>query len=157
MGTIALLAAIVLSHTDGDTFAAQVVLKDIYMSRPVCRRLFADPKNSPEIYPGIFVTPKCGVVVIAAVRIAGIDTPEVSRPQCERERTLGLAAAQETATLLPVGSTVTLKNARHDKFAGRVDATVFTDVGVDVGNHLKQRGHAVSYSGQGPKEDWCKR
>lgn len=89
----------------------------------------------------------------AAIRILGIDTPE-KRGKCEKERQGSAAATQRLIELIPVGTIVTLTNFKWDKFGGRINADVFID-GVDVGSQMIEEGHAIPYTGRGPKHDWC--
>lgn len=82
--------------------------------------------------------------VVLAVRIAGINAAELSEPG-------GPEARDALAGLLPLGTVVTLRHVRPDKYAGRVVAQVITGPGVDVGPWLIERGLAVPWNGTGPK------
>jgi endonuclease YncB( thermonuclease family) len=91
------------------------------------------------------------VIVATSVRLLGVDAPEL-RGKCPGERALALrayAALEELLRHLPV----TLGAVKHDKFAGRVDATV-TAGGVDVAKALIGAGLARSYDG-GARQGWC--
>lgn len=90
------------------------------------------------------------VEVITAVRLKGIDTPEI-RGKCAAEREKALAARERLRSLL-VGSVV-ISNVELDKFAGRVDATVTVD-GKNVGDTLVSEGLARVYTG-GTRQGWC--
>lgn len=90
------------------------------------------------------VDPLLSVPVVLAVRIAGINAAELSEPG-------GPEARDALAGLLPLGTVVTLRHVRPDKFAGRVDAQVVTGLGVDVGPWLIGQGLAVAWDGTGPK------
>lgn len=82
--------------------------------------------------------------VVLAVRIAGINAAELDEPS-------GPEARDALAGLLPLGTVVTLRHVRPDKFAGRIVAQVITGLGVDVGPWLVGQGLAVSWDGTGPK------
>jgi endonuclease YncB( thermonuclease family) len=87
----------------------------------------------------------------AAVRIAGIDAPEL-RGACESERTLALEARRELWALLSVARRVDLEDVGRDKY-GRILARVLADRR-DVAEHLIGKGLARPYDG-GTKEGWC--
>jgi endonuclease YncB( thermonuclease family) len=82
--------------------------------------------------------------VILAVRIAGINAPELAEPG-------GPEAKAALGELLPAGMVVTLRHVHPDKYAGRIVAQVITGLGVDVGPRLISMGLAVAWSGVGPK------
>lgn len=88
-----------------------------------------------------------------AIRLAGIDTPEL-RGKCPQEKQLA-AEARDALTALLKGRTVFLSRVEPDKYGSRFVATIHTADGVDVGAELIKRGLAVSYEGRGPKHDWC--
>lgn len=92
-----------------------------------------------------------GVEVVTAVRILGIDTPEI-KGKCASERAAALAAKDRLARLLASG-TIVLNGVTPDKFAGRVDASV-TVGNVDVGSTMINEGFARPYLG-GTRAGWC--
>ena len=92
-----------------------------------------------------------GVEVVTAVRISGIDTPEL-RGKCAAERERALAARKALADLL-AGGRVELREVAPDKYAGRVDATVLV-AGMPVGEALINNGLARRYAG-GQRQGWC--
>lgn len=63
----------------------------------------------------------------------------------------GKEAQQNLASLLPIGSTVTLRTVKSDKYGGRYDAQITLADGRDLVSLLIQQGYAVPYTGQGPK------
>ncbi len=88
--------------------------------------------------------------VTVAVRLSGIDAPELFRPQCDAERAIARRAkvfVEET-----VGIGVTLRDIQHDKYGGRVVARLETASGVDVGAALIAAGLAVEIGADDP---WC--
>ena len=89
------------------------------------------------------------VPVVLAVRLAGVNAPELSEPGGKEVRDL-LAAE------LPPGTVVTLRRVHPDKYAGRIVATVITQAGLDVAFWLVDHGYGAPWSGVGikPKVPW---
>lgn len=88
--------------------------------------------------------PLLSVPVTLAVRLVGINCPELTEP----------GGHEVTAALeewLPPGQVVTLTGVKPDKFAGRCDAAVATADGTDVSTWLLSQGYAVPWSGLGAK------
>lgn len=94
-----------------------------------------------------------GQDVETLVRIEGIDTPEISRPHCPQERSLGEAARSKLDETL-ASRRVTLTNVQHDKWGGRIRADVNTDAGESVKGIMLRSGHARPYDG-GARQGWC--
>lgn len=92
-----------------------------------------------------------GVEVITAVRLRGIDTPEL-KGKCASERERAIAAREYLRTLLAAGP-VELRQVELDKYAGRVDADVLVN-GLLVSEALVVNGHARRYAG-GTRQGWC--
>ncbi|MEY5100850.1 MAG: hypothetical protein RJA36_3569 [Pseudomonadota bacterium] len=92
-----------------------------------------------------------GVEVITAVRVAGIDTPEL-RGKCLAERERAIAARERLRSLLAAGP-VLVTRVSSDKYAGRVDAVVSVN-GVRVADTLVVEGLARPYAG-GARAGWC--
>lgn len=84
------------------------------------------------------------------IRIAGIDTPETFRPQCDAERMLGEIAAAELAGRMQ-GRELELERLGTDRY-GRTLANVRAD-GEDLGASLVRDGLAVVWEGR--RHDWC--
>lgn len=88
-----------------------------------------------------------------AVRINGIDTPEIkSRNATEKNAAV---AAQSALSELVLNKTVVLDKVSYEKY-GRLLADVFTENGVSVGQWMLHNRYAVPYDG-GTKvspEDW---
>ena len=91
------------------------------------------------------------VEVVTAVRLAGVDTPEL-KGKCAAEKTLALKAKARLTELL-TNKEIVVSNIKLDKFAGRVDATVVADR-EDVGAVLILEGLARPYTG-GTRQGWC--
>ena len=86
------------------------------------------------------------------IRVADINTPEVSEPQCPREAALGARASARLQALLNQGA-FTLETVDRDRDAyGRLLRTV-TREGVSVGAVLVREGLAEEW--QGTRGGWC--
>lgn len=92
-----------------------------------------------------------GVEVVTAVRLRGIDTPEI-RGKCPAEKAAAQAAKSRLTELLSAGR-IELRQVELDKYAGRVDAVAFID-GRPVSDTLVAEGLARPYSG-GTRQGWC--
>ena len=86
-----------------------------------------------------------GQEIIVRVRLANVDTPELSRPRCKAERLKAEAAKAFVEQMIGPGA-VTLYDIHNGKYAGRVVARVFTKQG-DLATALK----AANFDGDG----WC--
>lgn len=88
-----------------------------------------------------------------AVRIAGIDAPEL-RGKCPAEVAAASAARAALELLVAdAGGTVALFDVRPDKYGGRVLARVEAG-GRDLAATLIARGHGRPYDG-GRRRPWC--
>jgi micrococcal nuclease len=96
-----------------------------------------------EIWPDIEVT--------VAVRLAGIDAPEL-HAACPRERELAAAAQALLARELLAAGEVLLAHVAHDKYAGRVLAEVRLADGRSAALLLLGSKLAAPY---GQAHDWC--
>jgi micrococcal nuclease len=86
------------------------------------------------------------------IRIADINTPEVSEPQCAREAQLGARASARLQALLNEGA-FTLERADRDRDPyGRLLRTV-TRGGTSVGAVLVREGLAEEW--RGTRGGWC--
>lgn len=86
------------------------------------------------------------------IRIADIDTPELSPPRCQRERELGLAAKQRLLDILNSGP-LSLEAAERDEDRfGRKLRIVYRDRR-SVGDILVAEGLARKW--QGLRRSWC--
>jgi len=87
------------------------------------------------------------------VRLSNVDTPEL-HGDCESEIKRANYAKQRLGELIPVGSTVEIKNVKNDKYAGRIDANVYDSANRDVGQVLIKEKVGRAYSG-GKRKSWC--
>lgn len=92
-----------------------------------------------------------GVEVVTAVRVLGIDTPEI-KGKCQAEKDKAQLAKQRLNALLASGN-VTVTQVMNDKYAGRIDAVVMVD-GVRIADTLIAEGFARKYTG-GTRQGWC--
>lgn len=92
-----------------------------------------------------------GVEVVTAVRLIGIDTPEL-RGKCPAERAAAQAAKARLADLVARGQ-ITIENIQPDKYAGRIDGLVRVD-GRSIAEQLVTEGLARPYVG-GARQGWC--
>jgi len=89
--------------------------------------------------------------IVVSVRIAGIDAPEIGRPECSAERQRADEAKAEVASLIGPDM-VALHNVRFGKYAGRVVADIETAAGVDVGTQLVAQELATP---EHAETGWC--
>jgi micrococcal nuclease len=88
----------------------------------------------------------------AKVRLADINTPEVSHPACPREAALGAAATARLTELLNAGPFTLAPWARDRDRYGRLLRTV-TRRGESLGEALVREGLAERWSGR--RGNWC--
>lgn len=86
------------------------------------------------------------------IRIAAIDTPERSTPQCDAERRLARLARLRLIQLLGNGSGIALEREPLPDRYGRTLARVTVN-GVDVAPVLIREGLAVKWEGK--RHSWC--
>lgn len=86
------------------------------------------------------------------IRIADINTPEVSNPGCAREAQLGEAATSRLLTLLNGGAFSLSGVDRDEDTYGRKLRVVSRD-GQSLGEMLVSEGYAERW--QGYRRDWC--
>ena len=103
------------------------------------------------------------------VRLRGVDTPEIRRPECEAERQMGYEASAFTRAWLSVPAsaespsgpdafqvrqfvTVSLHDIDLGSFAGRVVARIERSDGADLSADLLSAGLATRYRAPSP---WC--
>jgi endonuclease YncB( thermonuclease family) len=92
-----------------------------------------------------------GHTVAVSVRLAGVDAPELFRPQCPAEREKAREAKRFVEQMLG-GDDVILADISPDKYGGRVVARIETAAGEDVGAALLEAGLAVE---AGDGDPWC--
>lgn len=89
------------------------------------------------------------------IRIADIDTPEVTRPACSEERARGEAATERLRELLNAGRfgmAVPPDGRRQDRY-GR-ELRILTRGGTSLGEVLVREGLAARWGGA--KAHWCR-
>ncbi len=93
------------------------------------------------------------------IRLAGFNTPETRRAECDDERDAGIAAKDRLQALLSnaveIDLEVRLNNSGapvQDKYRRQI-ARLILD-GTDVADILIPEGHAEPYDG-GTRRDWC--
>jgi len=87
-----------------------------------------------------------------AVRVKGIDTPEI-KGKCTHEIQQARKAKQFTVAFLRNAKVVMLKNMTRDKYF-RINAEVYAD-GKNLAETLLASGLAVKYEGK-KKRSWCR-
>lgn len=85
------------------------------------------------------------------IRIADIDTPELSPPRCQRERELGLAAKKSLLDILNSGPLSFKTTAKEEDRFGRKLRIVYRDRH-SVGDMLVAKGLARKW--QGSRRSW---
>lgn len=85
-----------------------------------------------------------------AVRIRGIDTPEVNDKR-EEIRNIAIKAKEELEKLFNNGNKIILYNLGRDKYFRLLASVKVGDI--DVSEHLIKKGLAKKYNG-GTKESW---
>ncbi len=87
------------------------------------------------------------------IRVADIDTPEISQPRCDYEYELGIKARDRLVVLLNQGefSAVPIGNRDEDQY-GRKLRVLMRD-GRSLGDQLVSEGLARTWTGR--REPWC--
>jgi endonuclease YncB( thermonuclease family) len=124
----------------------------------LCCGVFATPAEVKRIVDGDTFVAKVlladGIEVMSvSVRLRNVDTPEL-HGQCESEIKRAEYAKQRLGEIIPVGSSVELKNIKNDKYPGRIDANVFDSANRDVGLVLVQENVGRAYNGE-KRKSWC--
>jgi len=161
MFVVAIVVAVVLTFRhgmnwpfphaiDGQSRDAQIILQqanpDIRQPVDVIRTIDGDTFLAR-------VRQRDGRVLVARVRLRGIDAPEM-KASCQDELDKAQAATGALRDLLGQGG-VTITNLGPDKY-GRVLANVATRRTADVSAALLAGGYARSYNG-GHRDGWCAR
>lgn len=86
------------------------------------------------------------------IRFRGVDTPEIRRPKCEKERELGFKAKAFVEERLQTASRIELLKIDRGNFF-RIVADVVYD-GKPIAQEIIAAGHGVVYDKK-KKKDWC--
>lgn len=92
--------------------------------------------------------------VDTAIRVSGVDTPEIAQAKCSREKAAGLAAKAFTETWIAGHQPLTIDRVKADAYPGRFDAVVAGRDGALLAGALIAAGHGRSYN-RGPRLSWC--
>lgn len=98
-----------------------------------------------------------GLEAIYAVRVRGIDAPELRGARCPQEKLWAEEAAAQALRLYPPGITVRLEDVELDSF-GRALADVRrwrSDRWLYFADELLDRGMAEAWQEGWPALDWC--
>lgn len=87
------------------------------------------------------------------IRVYGIDTPEIRRSECQKEKELALVARDRVVEILEAGTLIELRDIGRDKYF-RLLADVYVD-GNRMADTLISEKLAYEYYG-GTKQSWCK-
>ena len=86
-------------------------------------------------------------------RMLGLDAPELSQPQCRREKRAAEAAKQALIAMIAAAQEVRVEVTGQDKYRRRL-VRLWLD-GQDASLRLIAMGHARPYEG-GKRAGWCK-
>ena len=86
------------------------------------------------------------------IRIADIDTPEISKPGCDQEAALGRQATLRMGDLLSAGPFELAPADRDEDVYGRKLRIVMRD-GASIGDILVAEG--LAHQWRGHQEEWC--
>tara|TARA_Y100000768_G_scaffold351766_1_gene302901 strand:- start:767 stop:1057 length:291 start_codon:yes stop_codon:yes gene_type:complete len=87
------------------------------------------------------------------IRLLELDTPEISKPKCEAELRLGLAARDYLNNLITNASSIEIRTKYEKDFFGRILAFLIID-GEDVSAKIRENNLGVLYE-RNNKKDWC--
>ena len=87
------------------------------------------------------------------IRVADIDTPEISEPRCPAERALGMRATYRLRDLLNQGPWSVERIGSRDQDRYGRSLRVLTRNGQSIGDMLVAEGLARTWSGR--REPWC--
>ncbi len=89
----------------------------------------------------------------AKIRLADIDTPEISRPKCQREAQLGQKATDRLIQLLNAGplTMAAIDGPDEDRYGRKL--RIFLRDGQSIGLQLVQEGLAHEWNGR--RLTWC--
>lgn len=88
------------------------------------------------------------------MRLLGIDTPEISRAECENERAHGIHAKQFVESVLQCNDESRIAYCGWDKYGRVLGDVVWPERQTNLTSQLLESGHAVSYDGTSRKPSW---
>ena len=88
------------------------------------------------------------------IRLLELDTPEISKPKCEKEYLRGIEARDFINQLIEDANSIIIETDYSQDYFGRTLAYLIVD-GVDVSSLMIEKGLGVKYQ-KGVKKDWCK-
>ncbi len=89
-----------------------------------------------------------------AIRIRGIDTPELKSSKCQAENKMALQAKNRVRSLLQKARTINLRNITRGKYFRFIADVEFDEK--DLGQLLLKEKLAIEYFGGTRDHDWCK-
>jgi endonuclease YncB( thermonuclease family) len=87
------------------------------------------------------------------IRLLELDTPEISKPKCDKELQLGLKARDYLNSLIMNASSIEFKTDYKKDYFGRILAHLIID-GEDVSAKIVSNNLGVVYD-RNKKPDWC--
>ena len=106
-----------------------------------------------DTFVGDVLMDKGTQVKSVSIRLINVDTPEI-HGQCDEEIRRAEYAKQRLEELIPIGSTVEIRNVKNDKYNGRIDANVYDSKNRDIGRILIREKVGREYRG-GKRQSWC--
>ena len=88
------------------------------------------------------------------IRLLELDTPEISKPKCDKELELGLKARDYINNLIENASSIEFKTEYKEDYFGRILSYLIID-GEDVSAKIVSNNLGVVYE-RNNKNDWCK-
>ena len=87
------------------------------------------------------------------IRLLELDTPEISKPKCDKELELGLKARDYINNLIENASSIEFKTEYKEDYFGRILSYLIID-GEDVSAKIVSNNLGVVYD-RNNKNDWC--
>ena len=87
------------------------------------------------------------------IRLLELDTPEISKPKCDKELELGLKARDYINDLIENASSIEFKTEYKEDYFGRILSHLIID-GEDVSAKIISNNLGVVYN-RNNKKDWC--
>ena len=129
-------------------FVFLLVLNKVYSTEILLRK-----NNSLFCYDG----DTCYVTIDnqkEKIRLLELDTPEISKPKCEKEYLRGIEARDFINQLIEDANSIIIETDYSKDYFGRTLAYLIVD-GVDVSSLMIEKGLGVKYQ-KGIKNNWCK-